>query len=67
MLYPLFVLECAIRQKNMLIHPKTTVLSVVDSSANIGSGGATINAIVYVTEYISALEGHTVRKVCHTF
>lgn len=45
----------------MLIHPKTTVLSVVDPSANIGSGGATINAIIYVTEYISALEGHTVR------
>ena len=46
----------------MLIHAKTTVLSVVDPAANIGSGGATINAIVYVTEYISALKGHTVRK-----
>lgn len=44
----------------MLIHPQTTVLCVVDPTSNIGSGGATVNAIVYVTEYISALEGHTV-------
>eukprot|EP00111_Clytia_hemisphaerica_P020368 TCONS_00059999-protein len=55
-----FEKECSIRQKNFFIHPKTTVLSVVDPVPNIGSGGATINAMIHVTEYISALEGHTV-------
>ena len=58
-----FSLECSIRQMKALIHPETTILCVVDPLPNIGSGGATVNAIVHVTEYISALEGHTVSFV----
>lgn len=58
----LFVLylEITIRQKNLLIHPDTVILCVVDPKPNIGSGGATLNAILHITEHISAIKGYTV-------
>ena len=52
--------ELVLRQKKSLIHPDTVILCVVDPKPNIGSGGATLNAIFSITEHISAIKGHTV-------
>ena len=58
--YKYFFIEIEIRQKKLLIHPDTVILCVVDPKPNIGSGGATLNAILHITEHISASEGYTV-------
>ncbi|XP_057317332.1 L-fucose kinase-like isoform X1 [Hydractinia symbiolongicarpus] len=55
-----FKLEIELRQRKLLIHPETLILCVVDPKPNIGSGGATLNAVLHVTEHISALQGYTV-------
>ncbi|XP_047135189.1 L-fucose kinase isoform X1 [Hydra vulgaris] len=55
-----FQKEVEIRQQKMLIDPETIILCVVDPRPNIGSGGATLNAILHITEHISALQGYTV-------
>jgi len=39
------------------------VLTVEDPKSSVGSGGATINALLTVTEYISAVKGYTVRTL----
>lgn len=59
--YNCFYLEIELRQRKLLIHPETLILCVVDPKPNIGSGGATLNAVLHVTEHISALQGYTVR------
>ena len=39
---------------------QTHVMIAEDPQARVGSGGATLNALLLVTEYLSALQGHTV-------
>ena len=53
-------IEIVLRKKKNQIHHDTLILCVVDPKPNIGSGGATLNAILHVTEHISALQGYTV-------
>lgn len=33
-----------------------------DPKSNVGSGGATVNALLTITEYISAQQGHSVSQ-----
>ena len=53
--------ELLVRQKKGLIPPETHILVVDDPRPNIGSGSATLNAIVCVAEYLAARDGFKVR------
>lgn len=53
--------ELQIRQEKGLICSTTAILAVDDPKPNIGSGSATLNALISVTECLAAREGH---KVC---
>ena len=52
--------EFELRQNKGLIDKGTILLTVEDPQSQVGSGGATINALVAITEYISAHKGYTV-------
>ena len=41
------------------------LLAVEDPCCNVGSGGATLNALLVVTEHISARQGYTVRIILY--
>eukprot|EP00040_Diaphanoeca_grandis_P034079 m.209883 g.209883 ORF g.209883 m.209883 type:complete len:1113 (-) comp33054_c0_seq1:185-3523(-) len=60
----LYLKEFTNRQKAGLIAENTSLLAVPDpgghAGQSVGSGGATLNALLTVTEYMSALVGHTV-------
>jgi fucokinase len=43
-----------------LIDKSTTVLTVNDPKEKLGSGGATLNALLVATEYLSAKAGYSV-------
>ncbi len=58
----LFSLELKLRQKKGLIPKSTLLLSVEDPRCKVGSGGATLNALLVVAEHLSALSGYTVRN-----
>ena len=48
------------RQRYGLIDPSTTILTVDDPQEKLGSGGATLNALLVVTEHLSAKAGYSV-------
>lgn len=52
--------ELELRQTKGYIDKDVIVLTVEDPKSNVGSGGATINALLTVTEYISAKKGYSV-------
>ncbi|XP_052061066.1 L-fucose kinase-like isoform X2 [Mytilus californianus] len=52
--------ELELRQAKGYIDKDVIVLTVEDPKSNVGSGGATINALLTVTEYISAKQGYSV-------
>jgi hypothetical protein len=52
--------ELQIRQQKRLICAQATILAVDDPKPNIGSGSATLNALISVTEWLAAREGHKV-------
>ncbi|KAJ8302778.1 hypothetical protein KUTeg_019174 [Tegillarca granosa] len=52
--------ELEIRQSKGYIDKETIILTVEDPKSNVGSGGATVNALLTVAEYISAQKGYTV-------
>lgn len=52
--------ELETRQLKGLISRDALVLTVEDPEARIGSGGATLNALLVVTEHLSAKAGYTV-------
>ncbi|XP_045193477.2 L-fucose kinase-like [Mercenaria mercenaria] len=52
--------ELELRQSKGYIEKDTFLLAVEDPKAYVGSGGATINALLTVTEYISAQRGYSV-------
>ncbi|XP_050398758.1 L-fucose kinase [Patella vulgata] len=49
-----------LRQSKGYINEEAILLTVEDPKDNVGSGGATINALLTVIEYISAKKGYTV-------
>lgn len=55
-----FYKELEIRQKKGFISESTLLLSVEDPRCKVGSGGATLNALLVVAEHLSALSGYTV-------
>lgn len=55
-----FLAEFRRRQSAGFIPAETHVLTVDDPQTKVGSGGATLNALLVVTEYLSAQAGHTV-------
>ncbi|XP_056009006.1 L-fucose kinase-like isoform X1 [Ostrea edulis] len=55
-----FQKELELRQAKGYIGKDVIVLTVEDPKSYVGSGGATINALVTITEYISAQQGHSV-------
>ena len=57
----LFLVELQIRQKLGSIEKDTLLLTVEDPKPNIGSGSATLNALLCVAERLAAKRGLTVR------
>lgn len=53
-------LELKLLQKKGFISPHTHLLTVEDPAENIGSGAATLNALLIVTEYLSLQNGYTI-------
>ena len=58
----LFPTELQIRQQKGLICASAAILAVDDPRPNIGSGSATLNALISVTECLAAREGHKVSQ-----
>lgn len=52
--------ELEIKQAKGYIDKDVFLLAVEDPKANVGSGGATVNALLTVAEYISAQRGFSV-------
>ncbi|XP_063801940.1 L-fucose kinase isoform X2 [Pseudophryne corroboree] len=57
---PAFQRELEIRQRRGVLPPGTLILTVEDPQAHVGSGGATLNALLVATEHLSARAGYTV-------
>ncbi|XP_075045508.1 LOW QUALITY PROTEIN: L-fucose kinase [Mixophyes fleayi] len=55
-----FQRELEIRQRRGVLPPDTLILTVEDPQAHVGSGGATLNALLVATEHLSARAGYTV-------
>lgn len=56
-----FFQELRIRQEKGLLDGDTLILAVEDPKPDIGSGSATLNAVLCVAECLAAREGMTVR------
>lgn len=52
--------ELELRQRKGLIHKDTLILAVEDPKSRVGSGGATLNALLIVAEFLGARRGYTV-------
>mgnify|MGYP000373912534 CR=1 FL=1 len=52
--------ELELRQSKGLISKDTLVLALEDPRGGVGSGGATLNALLVVTEHLSAKAGFQV-------
>lgn len=59
---PTFILltELEVRQKREQIPAGTMLLAVEDPQTRVGSGGATLNALLVAAEHLSARAGFTV-------
>ena len=55
-----FFIEMEIRRDKGEIDESVILLTVEDPKSEVGSGGATLNALLVVAEYISAKQGYTV-------
>lgn len=55
------LLELEVRQKKGILSQDVAFLVVEDPKQGIGSGSATLNALLCVAEYLAAKEGMTVR------
>ncbi|XP_008520594.1 L-fucose kinase isoform X3 [Equus przewalskii] len=56
-----FQRELELRQKREQIPPRTLLLAVEDPETRVGSGGATLNALLVAAEHLSARAGFTGR------
>lgn len=54
------VSELELRQQRGALHQGTLVLTVRDRQEPLGSGGATLNALLVAAEHLSNRAGHTV-------
>lgn len=54
------VLELEIRQQRGILPPEALLLTVPDPQEQVGSGGATLNALLVAAEHLSARAGYTV-------
>ncbi|XP_053304582.1 L-fucose kinase [Spea bombifrons] len=52
--------ELEVRKKRGHLPPDTILLTVEDPQAHVGSGGATLNALLVAAEHLSARAGYTV-------
>ncbi|XP_069595628.1 L-fucose kinase isoform X1 [Ranitomeya imitator] len=52
--------ELEIRQRQGILPSDTLILTVEDPQAHVGSGGATLNALLVAAEHLSARAGYTV-------
>lgn len=68
-LYDQNVLIVVLRQRQHygLIDKSTILLTVNDPQDKLGSGGATLNALLVATEHLSARAGYSVSKQCRFF
>lgn len=57
-------LELEIRQSKGFINKDVLLLTLEDPKARVGSGGATVNALLVVAEHLSAKAGF---EVCYLF
>lgn len=64
MLFFCFFIELKIYQAKGKIPADVLLLAIDDPKPGIGSGSATLNALLLVTEHLSARAGYTV-GVCH--
>lgn len=55
-----FITELEIRQKRGILSPGALLLTVPDPKEHVGSGGATLNALLVAAEHLSAKAGYTV-------
>ena len=55
--------ELEIRKQKGFIDKDTLLLAVEDPRPNVGSGGASLNALLVVSEYLCANAGYTVRSI----
>uniref|UniRef100_A0A4W4DQA1 L-fucose kinase n=1 Tax=Electrophorus electricus TaxID=8005 RepID=A0A4W4DQA1_ELEEL len=55
-----FQRELEVRQQRGLLPPGALLLTVADPKERLGSGGATLNALLVATEHLSARAGYTV-------
>uniref|UniRef100_A0A7M4E1V4 Fucose kinase n=1 Tax=Crocodylus porosus TaxID=8502 RepID=A0A7M4E1V4_CROPO len=55
-----FQKELESRQRRGVLDPRTILLTVEDPTAHVGSGGATLNALLVAAEHLSARAGYTV-------
>ncbi|CAN2389283.1 L-fucose kinase [Pristimantis euphronides] len=55
-----FQRELEIRQRRGVLPADTLILTVEDPQAHVGSGGATLNALLVAAEHLSARAGYTV-------
>lgn len=58
--YTVSFAELKARQAKGLIASSTHLLAVADPDARVGSGGATLNALLVATELLSSQDGYTV-------
>lgn len=56
----ILIAELEIRQKREQIPAGTLLLAVEDPQTRVGSGGATLNALLVAAEHLSARAGFTV-------
>ena len=62
-----FFTELEARHSKGLIDIGVILLTVEDPKSNVGSGGATINALLTVVENLSARKGFTVSDICFEY
>lgn len=56
-----FVSELELRQQRGTLSQGALVLTVRDRQEPLGSGGATLNALLVAAEHLSSRAGHTVK------
>lgn len=56
----LYIAELEIRQQRGVLPPEALLLTVSDPQERLGSGGATLNALLVAAEHLSARAGYTV-------
>uniref|UniRef100_A0A8B9JPU4 Fucose kinase n=1 Tax=Astyanax mexicanus TaxID=7994 RepID=A0A8B9JPU4_ASTMX len=59
--------ELEMRQQRGVFPPEALLLTMPDPQERIGSGGATLNALLVAAEHLSARAGYTVSDSEHTF